>query len=367
MRMLIRDYNLSPRIALVNTGSVSSSPDNEYEVLSVEPTRLVFSSDGASIELGSQDISLIENLKDGNIVTVTENGIVEKIFDLDADEATVFLSGKCNSNCVMCPESDYERRMSSGLSEEWMHKYIDMLPKDLDHLVVTGGEPTLDPERFFSVMSHLADQLPDTETLLLSNGRSFASKTMVDRMLEHCPRFLTVAVPIHGHTPLLHDSITRARGSFRQSCMGIKNLLSRELAVELRVVVSRINYRHLSDIASYIISEFSNVQIVNFIGLEVLGNCAKYFSRVYLDYAESFMHIKPAVDILLSAGIATSLYNYPFCTVERGYWTLCRQSISPHKIRYAPSCDLCDMRPQCGGFFGSTLSVAKPKVRPIHF
>lgn len=127
-----------------------------------------------------------------------------------------------------------------------------------------------------------------------------------------------------------------------------------------------MNVKYLSDIAQFIKATLPKVRIVNFIGLETLGNCAKNFEQVYMDYAETFKFIKPALRVLVDAGIDTSLYNYPLCTVERGFWSLCRQSITPHKIRYASACDDVMQKHFAAGYFGSTLGVAKPKVNPIH-
>ena len=149
--------------------------------------------------------------------------------------------------------------------------------------------------------------------------------------------------------------------------MGIRNLLAAHIAVELRIVVSKLNYLYLVDIARLIAIEFPQVMTVNFVGLETLGNCAKNFHAVYIDYRESFAKIRPAAQLLIDAGINVSLYNYPLCTVERAYWPLCRRSITPYKIRYAPACSNCEAHAFCGGYFASTLAIAGPNVIPIHF
>ncbi len=282
-------------------------------------------------------------------------------------ELTIYLTGQCNSNCIMCPESDHQRLNDNGPGAGSIFRQIDRLPDNATNIVVTGGEPTLETELFFEVMARLKERFNYSDILLLTNGRSFAAKTMVERLYQSCPDYLTIAIPIHGPNADIHDGISRTKGSFRQTCMGIENLHAHSAAIELRVVVSRLNCNHLVETARLIAERFPYVQIVNFIGLETMGNCAKYLRDVYIDYDEAFKAIKPAAETLIEAGVDVSLYNFPYCTVEQGFWSLCRNSISPYKIRYSDICEGCDVRERCGGVFRSTLALAKPRLTPIHF
>ena len=364
MAGLIRGYDSVPRIATFRfpNGCPSGSA---YEQALLSGGTLTFLSDGVSFDLGEDAEKFRDRFSDGDIITVSDRGVVNTIYDNAEHDATVYITGKCNSNCIMCPCSDFERSTDDGFSDEWMEAYIGMLPEDITHIVVTGGEPTLKTSQFFMVMDRLASRFPRTETLLLTNGRSFSSAKLLHRLLDRCPPYLVVAVPLHGSDAELHDRISRAPGSFRQTCQGISNLLANKVAVELRIVVSQLNARRLTDIASFIADRFPDVLTVNFIGLETLGNCAKNFRQVYIDPSESWQHIRPAARILMQSGVMTQLYNYPLCAVDRGYWPICRQSISPYKVRFAPECDACIMKESCSGFFSSTLHVAKPSVRPV--
>ena len=363
MALLLKNYDAKPRLAVVRTDAGTAEKDCEYAIQSGKGLR--FMPDGAYFELTDQGAGLPELFRDGDIITINRYGLIRKQYDHSEREATVFITGQCNSNCIMCPDSDAARQRNTGFSEEWLFRYIAMLPSDITHLVVTGGEPTLRTETFLRAMQLLADRFCETECLLLSNGRSFASKKLTERLLSYCPQYLTVAVPVHGHAADLHDYITRAEGSFRQTFAGIKHLLAHKVAVEIRIVVSKLNYKYLTDIAELIVSEFPTAAIVNLIGLETLGNCAKNLSSVFIDYAASFPYIKDALLVLLKAGMNASIYNYPLCMVERGFWSLCQRSITPSKIVYPHECARCDAKKYCSGFFGSTFSVTHPRVTPI--
>jgi len=362
------NYQSFPRIALVrNETEHDSQTEHEQgeELLIIAAGRLCFSSDGYSTEIVND--SPLYQLNSGDIITIDDRGIIYRLFSIEEEDATVFVIGHCNSNCIMCPSSESERRGDGGLPKEWLLRYLRLLPQRLGHITVTGGEPTLRKGLFFELMSAIADGFPETEVLLLTNGRSFASLEFTERLTEHCPPYLCAAIPIHGSDAALHDKITQSPGSFAQTMAGIGHFLAKGISVELRIVVSRLNVHDLTHIAEYVIRNFPNIMVVNFIGLETRGNCAKNFKEVYIDFQESAKAILPAANLLASAGIDTALYNYPLCMVDRGYWMLCKQSISPDKVRFAPECAGCEAKSLCGGFFNTTLSMVNPNVLPVKF
>ena len=363
MISMIKGYSGPPRIATVCSAPVNNGDELEHMLLSDHEVR--FASDGYTITTETE--KLRSELRNGDIVTIDTSGIISRIYENEEHNATVFLTGQCNSNCIMCPCSDWERQNNMGFSDAWMRAYLDMLPSDIGTIVVTGGEPTLKTEQFFLVMETLADKFPCTETLLLTNGRSFSSRVLLERMLKHCPPLMMVGIPLHGADEQLHDAITRAPGSFHQTCLGIRNLLNHRVAVEIRTVVSKLNVQAMDNLAELICESFPDVRIVTFMGLETLGNCAKHLDQVYIDLRESWPAVRSAIHRLMDHGITAQIYNYPLCSVDPGYWGLCRKSITPYKVRFPDSCTHCAVKSQCGGFFSSTLGVVKPLVRPVQF
>ena len=372
MNVLLKDYHSISRIGIVIKDADFAGWDpilsRKHECFVLTPNHISFTSDGYSVAIDGEFAQRsCGSLNTGDIVIINEAGLLSQIYDCHGDEASVYLTGHCNSNCVMCPSSDAERRNYTGMTDDWMLEYLSLLPEDVGHIVVTGGEPTLNTAQFFLVMAQLAAKYPDTEVLLLTNGRSFASVDMANELTACCPLNLKVAIPIHGNNAELHDLITQASGSFEQSLAGIEHLQNRGIRIELRVVVSQLNVNVLSTISELIVSRFSKVDVVNFVGLEARGNCAKNYSEVYIDHRVAFAYIKPAVDNLISHGIAVGIYNFPLCAIDKGYWTICRSSISQPKIRFTADCSDCEAKSICGGFFATTLSLAKPKVFPVHF
>lgn len=362
MNAFIRNYCSYPRIAKVIRKLESITSD--YDCLVIKNDVSYFQSDRYIVP--NENINKIAFLADGDIVTVDSRGVVFRLFSAEENDATIYLTGHCNSNCVMCPCSDNERKLSEGLDDEWMQLYLAMLPSDLRHIIVTGGEPTLRLDTFMKVIKYIGKRFPNIDALLLTNGRSLAYPRLADFLLQNAPKNLIVGIPLHGDNQDLHDKITRARGSFQQTDLGIKNLLQRKMNVELRIVVTRLNLDNLYDIAKRICRDYSTVKVVNFVGLETRGNCAVNLKDVYINYREVFEHSKMAIKVLIASGIEVGLYNFPLCMVDEGYWKLCKRSISPEKVRYTSQCITCSVRNICGGFFNTTLSMVKPGVNPIN-
>lgn len=362
MNLFLKDYHETPRLTGIRYGMEDSSYPHEQIIIGESSTK--FKSDGKI--LTEEQSAVLRKLDNGDIISLNDLGVLHRIYSAAEKDATIYMTGHCNSNCIMCPTTEEERRHSEGLPDDWLEEFLEMLPNDLNHVVVTGGEPTLRLNMFLHVMHRLAERFPRIETLLLSNGRSFASELLVKKLIEFCPQHLCVAIPLHGDTAELHDRITRSEGSFRQTLLGLKHLMAEGIAIELRIVVTKWNCNHLTKIAELICKELPNVHVVNFIGMETRGNCALHFDDLFMPHEEAFACMKPAIHQLLQNGIDAGIYNFPLCSVEPGYWGICRKSITPEKIRYPKACEKCSVKGACGGFFNTTLSMAKPEVYPIY-
>ena len=365
MAGIIKNYHSHFRQALIVKNTEDTVFPGGCEMLKISDHCGVFLSDGYTMQLDEKGSRLFSDMNDGDIVSISEQGVINQIFSIADSDATIFMTGNCNSNCIMCPASDHERKEDYGDRRDIILEYIRMLPHDLKNYVVTGGEPTMHPGLFLDIMQELATRFPKAEALLLTNGRSMSVNSFVEKMLEHCPPFLTVAVPLHASSAELHDKITNSKDSFEQTIKGIHNLLNKGVSVEIRIVVSKLNRDCITELCSFIKDTYSRVLRVNFIGLEVRGNCYTNRDITYISPRESFQSAKPGIKLLIASGIDVGLYNYPLCCVDEGYRFLCKQSISPEKVRYAPECEKCTAKSYCGGLFISTLKTVHPEVYPI--
>ena len=335
------------------------------EIMRICEKSIFFLPDNIEYSCEGVKVDRLNLLCDYDIVEISETGLLYRAFANNESDTTVFLGAKCNSNCIMCPAADAERKKGFSYSREILLKYIDYLPAELDYLVMTGGEPTMNPALFLEALDRVKEKFPYTQVLLLTNGRSLSDDWLFRQIVEHKPRRFRIAIPVHAASSGLHDAITRAEGSFEQTALGLDRLMDCDIQVEIRIVVTKANCDDLLNIANMIVARWKRIYCVNFIGLEPRGNCALNFDDVYIDHRPSFLKSKPAIERLMSCGYDVGLYNYPLCAIDRDFWPLASRSISGYKNVYHPDCDHCSVKSICGGFFTAAMSIAKPNVYPI--
>lgn len=316
----------------------------------------------------SKDKDIIEKLRnahDYDVYELWENGKFSGYYDDSSLDNYFFVTGKCNSNCVMCPSPDISRQKGGNTSVDTLIEIAKHIPTDAPHLTITGGEPFMVGPDIFRFFEFLREKFECTDFLLLTNGRIFAVDSYVERFVEKAPKNSIVAIPIHGSTANIHDMITQSNGSFNQTKIGIKKLLKMGIHVELRIVVSRLNEDDIRNIAQMISDEFSEVDYVSIMAMEMTGSARVNQDKVWISYVDAAQVAEDAALVLIENGIDVKLYNFPLCTVKKEYWTLCEKSISPDKVRYAETCEICKMKNACGGVFAGTMFMEKGELRAI--
>ena len=335
------------------------------DIMRITDDNIVFQPGNVIYPANKVKMNRLSLLCDYDIVEIGDTGLLYRAYANNESDSTIFLGAKCNSNCIMCPAGDAERKKGFSYSRTLLMKYIDYLPCDLEYLVITGGEPTLQIGLFLEALDRVKEKFPYTQVLLLTNGRSLSDKWLFEQVCLRCPNNFRIAIPIHGDNQKLHDCITRASGSFDQTILALRRLMNSAIDIEVRIVVTKTNCDDLLKIAKLITSQLPRIYCVNFIGLEPRGNCALNFDSVYIDHRTSFLKSKPAIEYLVSSGYDIGLYNYPLCAVDKDFWPLAAKSISGYKNVYHPDCDKCNVKEICGGFFTATMSIVRPVVFPV--
>ena len=85
-------------------------------------------------------------------------------------DVDIFVTNRCNSNCIMCPLSETVRRKSDNGRIEEIFQQIKELPENVEYVNVTGGEPTLVGQAFFEIMDKLKMKFQNSGFQLLTNS-----------------------------------------------------------------------------------------------------------------------------------------------------------------------------------------------------
>lgn len=311
------------------------------------------------------EISNVETLIDYDVVEFIDNTYIKVLYRDDSDDNFIQVTNQCNSNCIMCPDSNQVRNNNYIPDINKIKRQIQCIPDDTKHICITGGEPGILKYDLIEVFKQCKECLPETNFLLLSNGRVFSDINFTNKFVKNIPDNIQIAIPIYASNPTLHDNITRANDSFNEAIAGIKNLLKYNIDIEIRVVVLKLNYKYLNDLAKFISKELSNVKLVNFMALEMSGNAFKNRSEVWVNFDEVKDILYDASITLIKSGITTNLYNFPLCKVDRRLVSIAQKSISDYKIRFKLECKMCKLQQYCGGFFFSTINMKEIKVDAV--
>ena len=367
MRIHLSDWNGIHEIVSV-ARSQYASDKLKNEGLShwlIMPDGVIYWPGNKALSISSENLEQLLALGDYDVIEVREDGTIIRLYQDNSTDNIVFITERCNSNCIMCPSPTSFRRKGFHVPVKLLLAMIEHIPSDAVHLTITGGEPFLIGKDIFSVFAKLKEHCDNTEILILTNGRALAVKSYQDNLLQTIPDNTMFGIPIHASSAKMHDMITQVPGSFQQTIAGLDFLLCNGMCVEIRIVVSRINVYDLPSLATMIAERFPSVAHVSIMAMEMTGSAHENRKEVWIPYRESFQYVSTAVEILVTAGINTRLYNYPLCTVEPKYWPLCKKSISPEKIRYSNVCEDCKIRSSCGGVFGGTLLLEKAELEPV--
>lgn len=298
-------------------------------------------------------------LRPGDVLEMRSDAQVVKLHDGSLAGACLFVTNHCNSNCVMCPDSDKARVRRLDIEIEFLEDLLRLLPTDLPHLDVTGGEPTLIRYELPRLLNQAFSHFEAVSVMLLTNGRAFADPQYAEAFRDFCGRELVIEIPLHGDNAGLHDWIAGCPESFCQTMNGIRNLLHAGCHVGIRIVVSKLNIACLERMIGLVSREFPEAAFVNLMGLEMLGNARLNREQVWVEFDEIKPVLERCAELCFRQGIEPRFYNFPLCLFEERFWSLYRKSISPHKVYFLDFCEGCALRDYCGGFFQSTASITE--------
>lgn len=311
------------------------------------------------------NIKNFETLINYDVIEMLGNGIIRVLYRDDSNDNAIVVTNQCNSNCIMCPDSDAVRNTKENPSIVKILEQIECIPDDTEHMTITGGEVGMLKGDLVKILKKCRDCLPNTDFLVLTNGRIFSVKEYTEKITEIAPNNVRFAIPIYAGKSKLHDEITRVPGSFKQTVAGIYNLINENIDIEIRIVVLKKNYKELENIAEFIVKNMPQVKMVNIMALEMTGNAFINKEQVWVNFADVNKYLYKACMRFIANGIVTNLYNFPLCCIDERLYSIYRKSITDYKVRYRKQCEECNAQDYCGGFFNSTINIKDITVRPI--
>jgi radical SAM protein with 4Fe4S-binding SPASM domain len=153
---------------------------------------------------------------------------------------------RCNNDCAHCYNAR-ERDFPELHTENWKHILDQLWALGVPHIVFTGGEATL--------RNDLPELIAHAEsngqiTGLNTNARRLADETyvqkLVDAGLDH------VQITVESCDEQIHDGMMRAKGAFKQTIHGLKNVLATPLYVMTNTTMLRTNVHKIPDTLDFL-------------------------------------------------------------------------------------------------------------------
>ena len=228
----------------------------------------------------------------------------------------------CNNHCDFCAQGSKRSEIKRKSFIEIVSVLKDARKKKIDGVVFTGGEPTLHPNLVDAVK--VAKKLGFYSIQIQTNGRNFA---YYDYCRELKRAGVTEMAPsLHGSKPEIHDSLTRAEGSFKEVVKGIKNCKKLGMYVMTNSVITSLNYKDLPDLAKLFVS--LKVDQFQLAFVHIIGSALKNKKTIVPKKKSAIKYIHKALDIGLKEGVRCYTEAIPFCFMK-GYEDCVAEQIIP--------------------------------------
>ncbi len=285
--------------------------------------------------------------------------------DINSNDNTLFVTGQCNNRCLMCCQPP----LKCNDIELLFKKNIDIIksaPSGLQEIGITGGEPTLLNNKLFELLGIISEYLPNTHINILTNGRKFADRSYTQCLTNYKKDKLLFGIPLHSDFYADHDFISQVQGSFNETISGLYHLAQIGMPIELRIIVTKLNYSRLKKISKFIFMNLPFAQYISFMGIEYTGYMIKNQSLLWIDPFDYRNQLEEAVHELDQYGMNVSIFNVPHCLLKKSVFQFAYKSISDWKQCYLECCDSCFKKENCCGLF-TTSKRQSAHISPIHY
>jgi His-Xaa-Ser system radical SAM maturase HxsC len=317
-------------------------------------------STGISLPEGSCD-TLIEC---EDIILVSKNNI-KVLFKNKSLHNVIFITENCQNYCMMC--SQPPRKIDDSEKQFRINSWLlTMLPPNISSICFTGGEPTLYYDRFISLLEEGISRFPDTIFQILTNGRVFSKNENVKKLNEIDNGNILLCIPLNSDVSYQHDLITQSKNSFNQTLKGLYNLALFDSNIEIRVVITKQNYKRLPSISEFLYRDLPFVSHIAFMGLEYIGLVPYNHDQIWIEPDDYKEELEEAVLILSRWGLNVSVYNIPICLTTPALYPYLKRSISDWKISFDDQCKECALKKECCGLFATSL-IKNSRIKPFKY
>ncbi len=259
-------------------------------------------------------------------------------------EPNLFLTKKCNQECIFCSAEGEDRAMTKK-------ELSACLSLGYKSLAFEGGEPLMSRDLIY--WTERGRESGAEEIILLTNGLLLSESKLKLLMKKGITKF---EFNLPSHIVKLHDILTGSKNQFPKRISAIKRALkAAKDGVIITFVLNSLNYKTLPAYISFIAKEFPEVFFIalNFIKVKGLVKKRKYLVP---KLSEARPYIMRALLKAKKLHLPVILDGFPLCLFP-GYEAYCRDvdrmikgdtSYLSEK-KYIKECLKCSLKIICAG------------------
>jgi len=276
------------------------------------------------------NINSLDQLNDGDIGLIEPNGMINILYDVKSSHNVLMITERCNCSCIMCPQPKVAIEQDKT---QFNLKLISLMSKNTKCLCLSGGEPTLLGDKLIDIITACKKHLPRAALTLLTNGIKLDDFEYAKKIVSVNHPELMIEIPLYGATDTEHNEIIGATGFYR-TIKGLYNLALLKQKVGIRIVMHRLNYNRLPQLAEFIYRNFPFAFHIAFMQMETTGLAEKNIEQLWIDPYDYNSQLEEAVGFLFNRNMNVSIYNAQLCVIPRSMWKFARKSISSWKNIY---------------------------------
>jgi MoaA/NifB/PqqE/SkfB family radical SAM enzyme len=300
--------------------------------------------------------------------------------------SVIRLGTKCNAKCLFCnvPAESYD--LPATVSVEKIKKEIIDLGKRQKNVIISisGGEPTINkdlPETIKFAKNHGVRTVEIQTNAILLREKNLVKKLKKAGLSK-------AFVAFHSHIPKIHDYLVGRKGAYTDCLLGIKNLVSEKIKVDLNPVITSRSYKELPGYIKFVRKEIPEVKRISLSVIQPRGRAWDNRNLVPR-YGLISPYIKKALELGEQMGV--DIFNpycgLPFCIgdwwkhlsncveftekhLEYGQLDFVKEKffLQDAKIK-SRQCLVCDLEKFCNGVWKEyariySLSDLKPIIIP---
>jgi len=274
---------------------------------------------------------------------------------------------QCNQRCRFCsnPPVEAERTL-----EEARALVDDLRRRGYDGVILTGGEPTLEPALPEIVAYCQQVGLPPR---LITNGTRLADAAYLDALVD--AGLGHVHLSLHSHDPELHGVLTGNPDGHGAICAALELIGERSdrVSADINAVITSENAGHLHQLAAFVIEQFPFVRHFVWNGLDPETDRLRGRRELIPSLADLEVSLDAAARLIEGSGRTLRVERIPLCYMlgfehcstetrkivkaeERVTHFLdrrgaVRQGPEAFRHRYHPPCEPCRLHDICAGLY----------------